>query len=528
MDHPRLLQALQNPSLYSHSVTGFRVLETHISSVLLTGDFAYKIKKQLDLGFLDFSTVARRKRFCEEELRLNRRLAPDLYVDVVPISGTPEAPVLGGTGTPIEYTVKMRQFPQEVLLDRVLAAGELELSHMDELAALVADFHGRIEVAGADTTFGDPEVAWFPVGQNFDQIRPLLAEEADLAQLDRLQAWAEAEFARQRDLIAARKAAGKVRECHGDLHLGNMALIDEKITAFDCIEFNENLRWIDVLNEVAFLLMDLEDRGLPDYATRFLNGYLERTGDYEGLPVLRFYQAYRAMVRAKVSVIRLAQAGVTDEERAQVRTRYRGYAALAERYCQPTRPALIITHGVSGSGKSTLSQGLLEKLGAVRVRSDVERKRLAGLSADARTKSAIGGGLYSAEATLYTYRHLAQLAEAILGAGIPALVDATFLSGAQRQIFSELADRCGVPFVILACEASEATLRRWVRQRAEQGNDASEADLDVLMHQLQNRDPLSEAELTHTVRADSERVRSGADLAYKVDRLIRGESAGGG
>ncbi len=522
--HSRLLQALQDPALYPHPVSGFQLLETHISSVLLTGEYAYKIKKPLDLGFLDFSTLERRRRFCAEELRLNRRLAPDLYLESVPITGSPGAPALGGAGEPFEYAVKMRQFDQSALLDGLLARGELPPERMDELAATVAGFHAGIATADPGSDFGTPEVAYFPVGQNFDQIRPLLHAAEDLAQLDRLQAWAEGEYAARREAMAARKADGFIRECHGDLHLGNMALIGDRVTPFDCIEFNDHLRWIDVVSEVAFLTMDLMDRGRPDYAARFLNGYLERTGDYGGLALLRFYRAYRAMVRAKVSVIRLAQPDVPADEQATVRAKYRGYADLAEALGRPGRPALIITHGVSGSGKTTLSQGLVEQLGAVRVRSDVERKRLFGLEAGARTKSALGGGLYTAEATLDTYRHLARLAESILDAGYPALVDATFLKADQRRLFAELAGRLGVPFVILDCAAGEDTLRRWVSERAARGGDASEADLEVLEHQLGSREPLDENERARSVHADAERVHDGAELAEAVRALLPGSA----
>ena len=442
--HATLIRTLRNPALYDHPIKDFQLVETHISSVLLTGDYAYKLKKPLDLGFLDFSTLEKRRHFCHEELRLNRRLAPQLYLDVIAVTGSPPAPQLNGAGAPFEYMVKMRQFPQSAQLDRVLARGELAPRHIDQLAQTLADFHAHIAVAGTGTPFGTPAAAYFPMGQNFDQIRPLVSPVFH-PQLARLQAWSEQTRDRLTAPLAARKRAGYIRECHGDVHLGNMALLDDKVVLFDCLEFNDNLRWIDVMNEVAFTVMDLEVAGGDDpsiqsatiaankyLARRFLNAYLEHSGDYEGLTLLRFYQVYRALVRAKVSVIRLSQPGLSRAEREQIESKYRGYADLAERYTRTSAPALIITHGLSGTGKSTVTQSLVEHVDAIRVRSDVERKRLHGLTAGERSGSELNAGLYTADASQRTYAHLAGLARTILAAGHTAVIDATFLRRTAR------------------------------------------------------------------------------------------------
>ena len=298
----------------------------------------------------------------------------------------------------------------------------------------------------------------------------------------------EQERVRLDALLRSRKRDGFIRECHGDLHLGNLTLIDGRVTLFDCIEFNPELRWIDVISEVAFLIMDLQERGYAGFANRFLNGYLQHTGDYEGIGVLPYYLVYRAAVRAKVAVLRAQQAAPASPVLRHARREYHEYASLAGQYTEPRRPALLITCGLSGSGKSTLAGRLCEQLGLIQLRSDLERKRLAGLAAQDNSRSALGAGLYTPDQTEQTYRRLAQLAAAVIGAGYTALVDATFLQRRHREMFRGLAGDRGVPFAILDCQAPEAELRRRIRQRQAAGADASEANLQVLDAQLAGRE----------------------------------------
>ncbi len=498
-----LITALQNPALYDHPIQGFELLETHISWVLLTGPYVYKIKKPVDFGFLDFTTLEKRRFYCQEELRLNRRLAPDLYLAVVSLSGSPERPSFANSGKAIEYAVKMRQFSQDGLLSRLAARNELKSEQIDEMAAAITAFHEQIERAAPSTPFGSPDRVHHWVAENFEHIRPFLSDARASTQLETLQAWSEQERQRRRGQIQARKDEGFVRECHGDLHLGNMALVDGRITCFDCIEFNEDLRWIDVMSEVAFVVMDLCDRGHPQFAYRFLNHYLERTGDYAGTVVLRYYLAYRALVRGKVALLRLGQGRLTAQEEAEIWRGYQGYVDLALSYSQAQNPALIITHGVSGSGKSTLAVQLVESLGALRVRSDVERKRLFGFSAKADTQSDLQAGIYTPDAARLTYARLAELAAQGIDAGFPVIVDATFLKRSQRNDFRALSVRLGTPFLILAFQAPETVLRERVAGREGAREDASEAGLDVLDAQLRTQEPLSKEEMAETITIDT-------------------------
>lgn len=502
---PLLIRALLTPERYDHPVARVELVETHISWVLLAGEYAYKIKKPVDLGFLDFSTLPKRRHFCEEELRLNRRLAPQIYLGIVAITGSADDPRVGAGGEPIEYAVKMRRFAQEAQLDRVLARGELEPAHIDALADELARFHGEIAVAGPGMPFGEPNAVYAPMHENFEQIRPRV--DATLhAPLVRLEQWTQAAHKRLALVLSARKRDGFIRECHGDAHLANMALLDSAVVLFDCLEFNENLRWIDVMSELAFAAMDLDDRGRPDFGWRLLNRYLEQTGDYAGLQVLRFYQVYRALVRAKVAAIRFSQPGLTAAERARAVGTYEGYVELAERYTRATATPLLITHGVSGSGKSTVAQMLLESYGAVRVRSDVERKRLAGLHPMARSESGLDSGLYSADLSRQTYARLGELARGVIGSGLPVIVDATFLRRVQRDAMRALATSLGVPFVILDTTAPDDVLRARVQTRRDMGHDVSEATAMVLEQQLVTRELLGAEEQAYSVRIETEPV----------------------
>jgi len=490
------------------------MVETHISWVLLAGDCAYKIKKAVDLGFLDFSTLEKRRFYCEEELRLNRRLAPDLYQEAIPITGSADHPVLNGSGPAIEYAVKMRRFPQSCLLDQVLLRGELPPETIDAIARKIADFHGRTAVAGNQSPFGTPERTHQPVAENFAQIRPRLQDSEDLVRLGELERWSEREYRARFNALAARKASGMVRECHGDLHLGNMALLDGEAVPFDCIEFSDNLRWIDVISEAAFLTMDLQDRGRPDLARRFLNAYLEQIGDYEGLEVLRYYLVYRAMVRAKVACIRAGQ----EELSAGHWTQYRNHIELATGFTRHFHPFLAITHGLSGSGKTTVTQSFLEATSLFRVRSDVERKRLYGLKPEARSGARTGGGIYSAEANERTYRRLAEVVRGIIQSGFSAIVDAAFLKRRERTIFRELAKELNVPFVILDVTAPETLLRERVNQRILHGRDASEADISVLENQLRNRESLDDSELAVTIAVETGQAENVQALVQRLTK----------
>ena len=513
-----LIAALQNPNLYPHEVDGFQVIETHISWVILTGPYAYKLKKPVNFGFLDFTDLAKRQFFCNEELRLNQRLTKGLYLDVVPITGTAEAPVLAGDGPVIEYALKMRQFPQSQLLSTLQANGELTAAHIDEMAQQIAHFHAHAPHVPLEHYQGTPEAVMEPVRQNFDQIRPFLTDKADLQQLDALQAWAEASFIRLKPLLEQRKVQGFIRECHGDIHLGNATMIDGNVVIFDCIEFNEPFRFTDVYGDVGFLAMDLEDRGLKCLARRFVSQYLELTGDYQGLELLNFYKAYRALVRAKVSLFSMP-AEASPVQRAATLRQYRNYANLAESYSTIPSRFLAITHGVSAVGKSSVAMRLVESLGAIRLRSDVIRKQLFG---EQKTENAVGQGIYNADASVSTYKKLHELAETVLRAGFPVVIDATYLKRDQRDAAASVAESTGVPCLILDCTAPDAVIEGWLAHRQSEGKDPSDATLEVVRAQQTSREPLGADEALRSKHVETHNSKSLDTLIADIRQRLPG------
>jgi len=512
----RLLERLKNPALYDPPSGTVTLLETHISAVLLAGDYAYKLKKPYNLGFLDFSTLAARRHFCEAELRLNRRLAPDLYLGVIPITGSIDTPRFGGEGQAIEYAVKMRRFPQEALLSNVLLRNALQAGQLDVLAQRIAAFHDTLPGATPAQPHGTPDSIHAAACQNFSQIEPLLSAPEDRAQLVRLAQIADTLFAATAPIFLQRKHAGFVRECHGDLHLGNMVLIHGEIVPFDCIEFNDDFRWIDVMSEIAFVVMDLTSRGHPDFGFRFLNTYLEHTGDFAGLKVLRYYLMYRAVVRAKIAAFRATASETPPDSRIQAWQAYRHYMVLTEQFSRIPPPLLILMHGVSGSGKSTVARDMAAHLPAIHVRSDVERKRLFGLAPLARSHSAPGTGIYSAEATQRTYARLAEIARGTLAAGYAVVLDATFLGARQRAFFQTLSNNTW----IVSCDAPVAILRARVTARYQAGTDAAEANLAILEQQLASRETLTAAETQHAIFIDTARPFDPRTVAAQLRRSL--------
>ena len=496
-----LIQSLQNPAVYAHSVDYFKVIETHISWVLLTGSYAYKIKKPVNLGFLDFSSLEKRRHACYEELRLNSRLATEIYLDVVAIKGTLDQPSFDGSATTIEYAVKMRQFDPTNTFDQLLARNQLSTEHIKQSADIIATFHDHIASATNDTEFGSFEAIRQPVRENFWQIQQQQGIDAP-ERLKPLALWSEQQLTELMPVFRQRKLAGFIRECHGDLHLGNIALIDGKVMPFDGIEFNSTLYWIDVVNEIAFLTMDLQEKQRPDLAYQFLNRYLERSGDYGCLKLLRFYQVYRAMVRAKVNLIRACQ-NASSKQHQQAIAHYHHYLQLANRYTQSSKRLMIIMHGLSGSGKSWLSEQMINHVQAIRLRSDVERKRLHRLSCQQNSHSDLESGLYSQANNDMTYHYLLKLASQILDCGYTVIVDATFLQQQHRALFFKQAQQLQTAFLIVHTQADEQTLIRRINSRSKQRYHVSEADLAVLANQQQKIQPLNNEEQKNCVTVNT-------------------------
>tara|TARA_R110000868_G_scaffold380784_1_gene646878 strand:- start:52316 stop:53857 length:1542 start_codon:yes stop_codon:yes gene_type:complete len=495
-----LIKQLQNADLYSHPVSDFNVFETHGSWVITTGEFVYKIKKPVHFPFLDYSTLAKRKHYCEQELKLNSEMAAQIYIDVVPIYGNEEHPSFAAQGEPIEYAVKMREFSQQQLFSQLLKNHKLSTDIIDQLALSIVAFHKNITVAGDEITYGSAEQTHQLAMDNFSETLALLTDADDIAQLKQLETLTEQAYQRIKPIMATRKAKGFIRQTHGDIHLNNIVLIDGKPVIFDRIEFNESFIWNDTMADLGFIVMDLDEHGQTAFANRLANRYFEYSGDYEGVKLLPYNCAYRAMVRAKVDQFRLQQPGLSEIEIASIKRHYQACLSLVENYLQLTTPQLFITHGVSASGKSTVAKIVVEKAGAIQLRSDLERKRLANIDLFENTESPLLADYYSPEFSEKVYAQLLELARDVIAAGFTVVVDASFLTAAQRQPFENLATELNIPYTILHCHAPADTLRQWMTERAETNTrNVSEARLDILEHQLQQDDDFTDTEKQHIV-----------------------------
>lgn len=486
----RLIESLKNPEFYPHPVGDIQVIETHISWLILTGEYAYKIKKPVDFGFLDFTSLSKRQHFCEEELRLNQRLAPDIYESVISIGGSEDTPTYNAEDEIIEYAVKMQQFNPEQRLDLLLACKRFEAGWIDTLAEQVAEFHSKIPIVAQDSPWGESETLWEVVSDNFRHITEAISELDDWHKVQHLSQFTAQQFRKLLPLIRSRKLNGHIRECHGDLHLANITLFHDELRLFDCIEFNLQFRWIDTMSDLAFLLMDLEANGEFRWANRCLNRYLEISGDYEAAPLLNFYKAYRSMVRAKVAVL----GDMHDLDTL------RRYLKLTDYYARKRVPVLYLMHGISGSGKSHLSQQLVDQTDTIRIRSDVERKRLF------RELSLKGEklDLYGPQMNTHTFHRLHDLTSDLLRNGYSVVVDATFIRQRTRSSYIELAKQLKIPIRIVACDCEQKLIEARLKKREQEGQDISDADIAVMQDQLKHIQPLTEAEQALTVRVDTD------------------------
>lgn len=483
------------------------LVETHISWLVLGKETVYKLKKPVDFGFLDFSSLDKRRHACDEELRLNRRTAPEIYEAVVPISGSESSPRIGDDDNVIDYAVRMRRFDDSKLLDRLARSGALDAQVMVALADAIAEFHAGIHGTEPPADCGTPELVRTQADENFESLAELVHGDSDRAVLNELLQWTTQQAKQRLPDLRSRLAQGFVRECHGDLHLGNIYYADGRAVLFDCVEFSVPLRWIDVASDIAFTVMDLINHDLSVLAYRLLNEYLARSGDYGALRVLHWYLVYRAIVRAKVAAIR------ADQDRAhegELQREYSHYLALARSLTAPRHPAIIIMCGFSGTGKTTVARQLAGELEAIHLRSDVERKRLFGLGMN---DSSHGHGLdiYTAEASERTFNRLTELATAVVGCDLPVIVDATFIGAALRRRFTDLAEQLGVPWVIAWCTAEEEQIRERLAGRS---GDASEAGLQQYLDQRANFDEFTATEQQQLVVADAD--TSASELAAQI------------
>jgi aminoglycoside phosphotransferase family enzyme/predicted kinase len=487
-----------NPAAFEHVVSSVELIETHISWLILAGDFVYKIKKPIVLDFLDFRDLERRKFYCEEEIRLNQPWAPDIYLDVVPITIDDSQPRFNGGGTPIEYAVRMHRFDQALRLDVQLDNGQLSVSDMKELGRNIAERHTTSPIVDASQRKRIVNLTKEFMWDNFSALDGAI----DAAELNSLREWTERELQGLESFLWQRIDEGYVRDCHGDLHLANLVRLPDGITTFDCIEFSRDLRQIDVACDFAFLIMDLVEKRRHDLAAHFLNRYLESTGDYGSMKLFSLYFVYRCLVRAKVAVILSKERDTSDASEADLVEAHR-YCDMAKRQVALRAPCLVIMSGLSGSGKTRVSGELMARMPAIRIRSDLERKRIFGLTETEDSESDLESGIYTREASRLAYQRLFEIARMILEAGHNVILDAAFLKVSDRAMATSVASDFDLPSTLLEITAPTAVLRGRIRQRSLRRNDASEAGLEVLEHQLARAESLTHKEETIAISLEN-------------------------
>jgi hypothetical protein len=492
---PDLIQQMLQPEFYPHPVTQpVELIQTHVSYVLLTGDYVYKVKKPVNFGFLDFSTLEKRHHFCQEELRLNQRGAAELYLEVIPLTHTAGQFHLEGEGEAVEYCVKMRQFPQSALLTEVYERGELTEELLERLAEVLAQFHQNAAINDYIRSFGEVNQIRQAIDENYEQTEKYIGGPQTQEQFDQTRAYTNRLFAEQEALFNRRIEQDMIRECHGDVHLRNIALWQNKVLLFDCIEFNEPFRFVDVMFDIAYIIMDLDFRERQDLSNLFLNAYVEQMGDWEGLQVLPLYLSRQSYVRAKVTSFLLDDPSVPESVKQECHKTAARYYQLAWEYTRSQPGRLILMAGLSGSGKSTAARHLAHKLGAVHIRSDAVRKHLAGVPLTKRA----GAEVYSPEMNQKTYDRLLNLGIALAAQGYSVILDAKYDRQPLRQAVIDQAEAHQLPLYICHCTAPISVLQERLNTR---DGDISDATADLLAKQ--QMEPFTDAEQPYVLSLDT-------------------------
>ncbi len=527
-DREALVEALLQPSAYPEPTGRVELVQTHLSWVFLTDRHVYKVKRPVNLGFADFTSLERRRFFCQEEVRLNGRLSSAMYLGVFPITREPDGGIaIAGRGDTVDYAVKMVRLPAGRMLDALVERGQASVEMMERIADRVAAFHAAAETGGrVDEIGGSLETIRVNTEENFQQTAPVIGQTITRKQYEAIVAYTRQFLAQRAPLFAARVRQGRIRDCHGDLHAGNIC-VEDGLYIYDCIEFNERFRYGDVAAEVAFLAMDLDVRGRPDLGRACVQRYVAQARDDSLGELLPFYQCYRAYVRGKVTGFRLADAGLAEAEREGLRQQAQAYFRAAHRYARgPDRPLrLIITLGLAGTGKTTVAEALGARLDAAVISSDRLRKELAGLRPTERRYEAWGQGLYDAETTARTYAALLERAREHLEAGRSVVLDASYRKQAWREGPRLLAQELGAQFWALEVVCPRELALERLRRRAAGAPVPSDGRPEILVAQEQDFDPVP-SDWPHLV------VDTARPIADNVEAVLRtlnatGDSPGG-
>jgi len=521
LDHASLVKALSKPSFYDYPVDEVRFLQTHISSVFLTGNFVYKLKKPVNFGFLDFSTVELREKNCRAEVELNRRLAPSIYIDAVPLTVSDGRVTLDGGGEVVDWVVVMRELDGTLLGTEVLARDELSRSHMDALVDVLVPFYRSAATGEGIDKYGTVEAVRFNTDENFSQTEAYVGKLLSRDRFEHIRDWTNAFYEQHGELFQRRIAEGRTRESHGDLHLRNIFFEDPPVI-FDCIEFNERLRCGDVAVDIAFLAMDLDFNGRGDLSEHFINRYVEASGDTELVEILDFYKCYRAYVRGKIACFTSSDPALDDPAKRVQRNLARRYFGLAYEYAGGTkRPSLVVLYGLMGTGKTAVARYLRERHGWHVLSTDAVRKQISGVGENTRVYVPYNQGLYSPEMNAKTYDEVCTRAENLLRGGFSVVVDGAFKRQSEREPVIEAARRTGARLVFLetTCEAEEQRKRLEGRQ---QHDTRSDGRVELMERQRADFEPPNpDAQCYfHTVETDGPKPETQA----RVEALLTAES----
>jgi aminoglycoside phosphotransferase family enzyme/predicted kinase len=501
---PAHIAALLDPAAYPDPVESVELVQTHISYVLLTDDKVYKLKKPVDLGFLNFTTLRRRHYYCRQEVALNRRLCDGTYLGVVRVTEQDGRYQIGGSGTVVDYAVEMRRLPAGRMMDQLLEAGQLEPAMVDRLAGKIATFHNASATGREIERFGSPRVIERNWRENFEQTQPFIGRTLTAWQAALLEVSISAFIVRNQSLFRERIAAGRIRDCHGDLRASAVCFTDD-ICVYDCIEFNRRFRYSDVASEVSFLAMDLDRRGRPDLADRFVASYQAESGDDGTGRVLNFYKCYRAYVRGKVNSFQLDVPEIPAAAKLTAQASAQHYFELACRYAAIDRPPLLIVMaGLSGTGKSAVANGLATGHGLHVIASDAVRKNLAGVPAGEHRYGAYEGGIYSTEFSERTYDAIRDRARRLLIDGQSVVLDATFQQREERERAMALATEAGALTFCVETAAGASVVRERLAAREQDATTLSDARWETYLQQVEHFEPVTELDDWQHIRVDAE------------------------
>ena len=532
MTHPKLVQAMRRPEFYPHRAEGVEFIQTHISYVFIVGDFVYKVKKPLDFGFLDFTSLEKRKYYCHEELRLNRRLAPHTYLDVVEICEDAEGHVALETGIRvIEYAVKMKTLPKEKMLKELLSQGKASPAVMDAIARKLVDFHRRAETGGNIDEAGSMETIKRNHDENFTATKPFINITIPEYQYAFIKSYIYNFMERHEPLFQKRVAEHKIRDGHGDLHLDHICIIDESIltgninpdgiVVFDCIEFNERFRYDDVAAEVAFLAMDLDDNGYTDYSEAFVNAYIKHAEDTDIRLLLNFYKCYYAFFRGMVIGLKINDADIQEDEQKEAARTAAAYFDLAYTCAaRLEKPTLILMAGLMGTGKSVRAKRIASRLGACVMQMDVLRKEILNIAPGERRREPFGNGIYADDISKLTYEKALEAAVALLKEGKSVIIDGSYKKRAERIKASEIAKKMNADFFIIECICPEDIIKERLDSRMADEKEASDGRWEIFQAQKNTFDAITEiSDRSHVVIDASETPEEGAQQAIMAIRL---------